>query len=310
MKLKQNNKKSSEDFCQTPTLPAEVADAANSGTLVMFVGAGISKLADLPTWEGFASKVLEQLVTAEIIDYRDEHQIKTSGDARKWLSIASIIARDAKFSIDYQSIFASKETKSKVYQHLNKCKCAFVTTNYDKLISPDSLKSLPEKSWRHFKKDDLKTTMLDSQSVVHLHGCIDDPDSMVITTKDYLNHYSRKNIDVFLEHLFSNKTVLFIGYGMAEIEILEYILRFSTVRAKKQKRIYILQGFFTSEDKLFARLKRFYEDSFSATLIGFTRDKKSYKQQEEILETWLKQLRFGSMSLADEAEIMLEELNG
>lgn len=51
---------------------------------------------------------------------------------------------------------------------------------------------------------------------MHLHGCIDDPDSMVITTKDYLNHYSGKNIDVFLEHLFSNKTVLFIGYGMAE----------------------------------------------------------------------------------------------
>jgi hypothetical protein len=305
------DKSKREDLPPIPALPQEISDAAHSGTLVIFVGAGISKLAGLPTWVEFASAVLQQLVKAEIIDYREEHQIKSSGDARKWLSIASIIANEARVTIDYKSIFQSKQSDSVVYEHLNKCKCSFVTTNYDKLVSPESLKSSQEKAWRYYRKEKFSPKVLDKTSVVHLHGCVDDSQSMVITTKDYLNHYSQGNeVCVFLEHLFSNKTVLFLGYGMAEIEILEYILKYSSKREKRQKKIFILQGFYTSEDRLFCRLKRFYEDPFKATLIGFSLDKKNYKQQEKIIETWLKQLRFGNMSLADEAEIMLEELNG
>ena len=66
-------------------------------------------LAGLPSWQGFAGKVLEQLVKAEIIDYREEHQIKASGDAKKWLSLASIIAKDADdYPINCKTIF-SKE---------------------------------------------------------------------------------------------------------------------------------------------------------------------------------------------------------
>jgi len=309
--LKKGKSKKTENLCEIPGLPPEIADAANSGALVVFVGAGISKLAGLPNWVEFASAVLQQLVEAKAIDFREEHQIKSSGDARKWLSIASIIASEAKVTIDYKSIFKSKQPDSVVYEHLNKCKSAFVTTNYDKLLSPESLKSFQEKDWRYYRKENFSRTTLDKPGVVHLHGCVDDSQSMVITTKDYLNHYSQGNeVCVFLEHLFSNKTVLFLGYGMAEIEILEYILKYSSKREKRQKRIFILQGFYTSEDQLFCRLKRFYEDSFKATLIGFSLDKKNFRQQEEIIETWLKQLRFGSISLADEAEIMMEELNG
>ena len=62
-------------------------------------------------------------------------------------------------------------------------------------------------------------------NVVHIHGCVDDPDSMVITTRDYLDHYSTTEVQDFLRYLFEKKTVLFLGYGLEEIEVLEYILR-------------------------------------------------------------------------------------
>jgi hypothetical protein len=48
-------------FNPSPTLPKEVEIAALSGQLVTFVGAGVSRLVQCPSWEDFADKILEQL---------------------------------------------------------------------------------------------------------------------------------------------------------------------------------------------------------------------------------------------------------
>ena len=53
--------------------------------------------------------------------------------------------------------------------------------------------------------------------MVHIHGCVDDPDSMVITTRTTVHSFPHKCMD-FLRHLFEKKTVLFLGYGLEEIE--------------------------------------------------------------------------------------------
>jgi len=45
-----------------PELSSEVENAARSGELVVFVGAGISRLVDCPSWDQFADRVLTQLV--------------------------------------------------------------------------------------------------------------------------------------------------------------------------------------------------------------------------------------------------------
>jgi hypothetical protein len=53
-------------FDATPDVPPEVEFAAQSGKLVVFVGAGISRLINCPSWQGFADKVLEQLTPIAI----------------------------------------------------------------------------------------------------------------------------------------------------------------------------------------------------------------------------------------------------
>lgn len=62
-------------------------------------------------------------------------------------------------------------------------------------------------------------------TVVNLHGCSNEPETMIVTTKDYLEHYDHPNVQSFLEWLFRKKVVLFLGYGLEEAEILEHILR-------------------------------------------------------------------------------------
>ncbi len=303
----------SSTFNPSPEVPPEIENAAQSGELVVFVGAGISRLVKCPSWDGFANRVLEQLVPAGV-DYYELSQIKRIADPKRKLSIAKIVAQKKKIKIDYKSIFHVPLESENVYSYLNSFNSSFVTTNYEKYLSPDSRKTHPEEDWRFYKREQLLRVNLDKNgNVVHIHGCMDDPDTMVITTKDYLDHYSSKEVQDFLRYLFEKKTVLFLGYGLDEIEVLEYILRrggITTNPGKERIRRYILQGFFNAEMALYELLRDYYLDSFATELIGFPKDYKDYGHQVEILISWAKKLKFKDIALADEAAAMEEEIRG
>ena len=244
----------SSTFNPAPVVPEELVDAAASGMLVVFIGAGISRLVGCPSWDGFATAVLNQL-TPTVIDYHEKSLINSMPDPRKRLSIAQILEEENGVQIDYKNIFEINDPKSDIYQFINRFACTFVTTNYDKLILPEISGDKPEKEWRFFNLDDILRNKLDEQgNVIHLHGCVDNPKSMVITTKDYLSHYASEEIPAFLDYLFKNKTVLFLGYGLEETEILEYILKSSNQIGLQEKRLFILQGFFNAEMSLFEKL--------------------------------------------------------
>jgi hypothetical protein len=85
-------------------IPPEIENAAQSGELVVFVGAGISRLINCPSWDGFADRVLEQLVP-DGLDYYELSQIRSISDPKKRLSIAKIVAQKKGIKIDYTSIF-------------------------------------------------------------------------------------------------------------------------------------------------------------------------------------------------------------
>ena len=303
----------SSTFNPSPDVPPEIENAAQSGELVGFVGAGISRLINCPSWEGFADKVLQQLVP-DGIDYHELSQINGIIDPKKRLSIAKIIARKKKFNIDYQSIFNVQLGPDNVYSYLNSFNSSFVTTNFEKYLRPDSRSAEPEDEWRFYRRDQLLRLNLDKNgNVVHLHGCLDAPDNMVITTKDYLEHYSSDEVQTFLKYLFEKKTVLFLGYGLEEIEVLEYILRRGEVASRigdEPIRRYILQGFFNAEMALFELLREYYRESFGAELMGFPKDYKNYHHQIDILASWSKKLKFGGVALVDEVTALEDEIRG
>lgn len=300
-------------FNPLPEVPPEIENAAQSGELVIFVGAGISRLVNCPSWDGFADKVLEQLVPSGI-DYYELSQINGIRDPKKRLSVAKIIARKKGLKIDYSSIFSVPLGPDNVYSYLNSLNSSFVTTNYEKYLSPESRSADPEDEWRFYKREQLLRVNLDKNgNVVHLHGCLDDPDNMVITTKDYLEHYSSEEVQTFLTYLFETKTVLFLGYGLEEIEVLEYILqrgRVSERSAEKRIRRYIVQGFFNAEMALYDLLKEYYQESFMTELIGFPKDYKNYDNQIDILASWSRKLTFGGVALVDEVAALEDEIRG
>ena len=69
------------------SVPEEVVQAAKSGDLVMFVGAGVSKRVNLPSWKGFANLVLSDLTAKGLLNHNEVKLLKKL-EPRKILSIA------------------------------------------------------------------------------------------------------------------------------------------------------------------------------------------------------------------------------
>lgn len=53
---------------EMPELEPEIITAAKEGSLVLFIGAGISRLVGHQSWDGFAYAVVEQLVANRVIE--------------------------------------------------------------------------------------------------------------------------------------------------------------------------------------------------------------------------------------------------
>jgi len=138
-------------------------------------------------------------------------------------------------------------------------------------------------------------------TVIHLHGAASNPESMVVTTREYLEHYDDRTVQHFLGELFEKKTVLFVGYGLKEVEVLEHILRRGSARASTQeRRRFALQGYFFSQARLYERLHRYYERSFGVHVIGFPLDYATYDQQTDILNHWAQRLKVKRQPLVDD----------
>lgn len=274
-----------------PDLPQEIKRAALDGHLILFVGAGTSMLLGLPSWRGMARRQLECLRKRGVLNFSDIEQLNNL-NAKKQLSIAVQIAEDKNISLDLTNGLTGFSEGSSIYKSINDIGCVCVTTNYDKLLSPrfsyaqdDS--ATPATLNRIYEKHRLLTKHLDTPgTVIHLHGAVDDPDNMVVTTREYLKHYDDSHVQAFLSDLFARKTVLFIGYRLEEDEILEHILRRGDARKSYERKRFALQGYYLSEKPLYEKLYNYYQNSFGVHAIGFIRDYKNYKQQEDIFEDW------------------------
>lgn len=301
------------DLRETIPPPDEVIQAGLDGQLILFVGAGVSRLLGLPSWQGLAACAFEDLRKESLLNYSEIEQLKTQ-DPKKQLSIAKLIAEQHKFELDIGKHLAGKSEGDSIYKAINDIGCSCVTTNYDELLSPRHFKTsdgseTPAPAKRVAEREKFFAKLLNEPgTVVHLHGCISKPETMIITTKDYLEHYDNDNVQAFLGELFEKKTVIFLGYGLEESEILEHILRRGQVKETGDRRRFAVQGFFRSQQPLYENLHNYYKKSFGVHMLGFVRDHEDYLGLETTVKSWVSQIEINEPPLVADVEFMEEVL--
>ena len=243
----------------------ELRDAARNRPLIPFIGAGVSQLAGCPGWDEFANDALCFFVKKGQISHAEYDQLRSLSSRIK-LSMALDLERKHSTSIDFERLLQSsskeKEEKgNKVYENLARISNVFVTTNYDQKLDTGERRIF-------FKREELtvQNLMAEKNAVYHIHGSVKDTSTMIRTTDEYLqlyaNHDLAKGEDgenpflTFLSKLFETRTVLFIGYSLGELEVLEYILQ-KNGAGQVERRHFMLQGFFSHQQPLIQNLSRY-----------------------------------------------------
>jgi hypothetical protein len=295
-----------------PDIPAGLREAAARTTLVPFVGASASRLAGCPGWKDFADKSLRWLVQQGKFSYSQLDQISDLHPRVK-LSLARTIANENKTKIAYGDILHPKPPREslfgqRLYNALFRLSNVFVTTNYDvwldERLSAPTPTAAPTEAPAHltttpmnvvYRPEQINPALLSQpNTVIHLHGSVLEPATMIMTTSDYINQYAAYNrssfdpqtensVLTFLDFLFRHRTVLFIGYGLEELEILEYVLT-KGPRGTGEVRHYMLQGYFSHEENLVRNMDIYYRNECGIEQLPFRRDEKDWEQLLDVIE--------------------------
>lgn len=305
---KQNIEK--EKFPDIPAVPEGMLRASSQGRLVVFIGAGASKIIGCPLWDEFAQKVLRYLYENKCINFHEfENLCKLN--SRKLLSICKQIISDKKPNPppNFRGMLSSDEKlmeKYKIYENLYSWKAIYVTTNFDKCLDKIALERQPieitletleGKTQSKIEpgispkiissKDELLVSNLSQGNVLHLHGSVEDESSLIITTSDYLKNYIvGSKATILLEEIFKSYTVLFVGYGLEEYEILEYLVS-KTPPIKGTLQHYMLYPMFKEEGNLFEFQRKYYNE-LGIVLVPYPIGENGYEHLATVIKEWAK----------------------
>lgn len=258
--------------------------------LVVFVGAGISALWGCKRWKDMAIALIDSCYERDGIDHwaRETLLTKYSSSPRKLITIAKNILNDNYLEALKKTLQPIQERKAKLpdlFNNLFSLQASYITTNID-----DHFSILFDKDKVHFEPS--KFT-LKPKNIVHLHGIIHNPESLVMTIDEYISRYQNDGLRNFLETAFFDEgyCFLFIGYGVDEMEIIDFMIQKYSSGVKSLRsflhRFYILLPFYHNEEPLL-KYEQSYFDQIHMSVIPYAINARGYDQIDGVLSSWRK----------------------
>ena len=124
---------------------------------------------------------------------------------------------------------------------------------------------------------------------------------MVVSLKDYIEHYADSKVQNFLSEMFRNYTVLFVGYGLAELEVLDHIIRSneSLRSGKAQPRHYLLYAHRSTELVQKQFIEQFFRHQCGVCVLPYCIDSKGFVELVEVFKAWSPELDVRDPTLLD-----------
>lgn len=299
---KEKNKKTTNkpELKEIPDLPQELLKEIVDGNVIIFIGNGVSRVGNIPSWKELALKYLNDWYNSSdgSLSFDMYEQIKNK-QPLEILTMCSCHNSFNKNNLDKKLTGhlsqKEKDLLEEIYGYLQEFQAGYITTNYDNyLLQPykrnqdeeklciklnKKLEQIQEVSFEDFIREQ-------KNGVVYLHGRLSSKfQKPILTLKDYLEHYREYGTGRnFLKNSF-NKPILFIGFGLMEFEIIQHIQPPPEATFKN----YLLLGISEYEKGTMEQYIKYYE-ILNIIPIFYNKTRKGYKQLLYVLEEWSKQI--------------------
>lgn len=179
-----------------------LAEEINKQRLVVFVGAGCSMSVGLPSWSNLIEELMEKnkIRSNERDIFRLASRLERELGSLKFREkIVERLRVDAVGESALHDALIALETFS------------FITTNYDTILEDYfKLKGISPSVVTNFK--DIPSIDTTRKTILKLHGDLNSPTSMVITTQDYSKYKKEGKAYIdWLESIAAQKSILFVG---------------------------------------------------------------------------------------------------
>ncbi|MGL4344157.1 MAG: non-canonical purine NTP pyrophosphatase [Cellulosilyticaceae bacterium] len=224
------------DIGLKPSICEDIKSQIRDQKLVLFVGAGVSANAKLPTWGQLIKQMGQEIgynpdvftLLGDYLELAEYYKIKAGPDKK-----------------DVEEYFKNIETlevekaikNSEIYECITKLGVRTIyTTNYEHLIELAYKLHKPEQTVHTvYDLETLNQCKQEDIKVVKFHGDIEKPENLVLTQSSYYKRYDFENImDIMLRNDLLDKSILFLGYGFGDENLKYMFYKLNTLWSKEE----------------------------------------------------------------------------
>lgn len=275
----------------------QIIKAVNERKLIIFVGAGVSRLCGLPSWDQAANDLLEYCTKyCDGFNYgKKEKIINNVKDAKEKITIGYYLLNKVNgnnvlyykwLKDEFSLVRINKNKKDKMKKLIRSFSDIVFSTNVDLMFD----EGLPTKA-RFYKQANIHKIKIRNdlyQQIWHIHGSLEYPEDIVFTTKQYLERYTNNSFRNYFRQVFNDPdyTILFIGYGFSELQLLDFLV--NARNEDSHNRLFLLQSYFDDDEALYDAEEPYFLD-YGIQLIKYSRNN-GYEELFDVLEYLKKQV--------------------
>lgn len=284
-----------EKIQQIPDISDQIVDAINRNTLAVFIGAGVSRVLGCNGWDDLSERLIKRCTSTKMSDglpclEEQDADVLRDYDNKKKITICKQILYEYGCEADFfdeieRSLKADpdKLITRNIYDELWGFRALYITTNVDEYF--DVKFTSPRIAYQ--TEDFIKE--LDRNKLYHIHGKLSDRGSVVLTIPQYITRYNASEFQEFLKSIFATYTVLFIGYGMEEFELLDFIIGKYKPGDEIELKHHILKPFKTGEEKTL-KFEEYYYNPMGINVIPYHIGNGDYGTLYDVIRAWNREI--------------------
>ncbi len=200
-------------------LPEHLVDAVAHGVCVAFAGAGVSMSSGMPGWRDLVSNLIEEIRRIDPSKEQEFGEQVVAGQLTQAAQYAKIELGERAYFDVLLRLYRTSAKPSTNHDLLSQIPFrGIITTNFDKLLETACTLNtgLMPTIFTSLSTSALASVLFSHRPFVFkFHGDIDHPESIILTKQDYDRVIFRSpHVKTFLHSIFSQNTVLFIGYSL------------------------------------------------------------------------------------------------